>query len=142
MCVCDERAWTRTYVHVASSPGHSHFFNDAPRNIKKWVWPGDEATRTLEPTSSHLLSVYIDVYTAVYSMLCDTVEHKATFRFLDTPASNNCLLEFLQTIAAIVFIRQILTAKSDDHGRENAGLQDSVCLYHHNRSMLAGDFVM
>ena len=75
-------------------------------------------------------------------MLCDTVEHKATFRFLDPPASNNCLLEFLQTIAAIVFIRQILTAKSDDHGRENAGLQDSVCLYHHNRSMHAGNFVL
>ncbi len=33
--------WLQWYVHVASSPGHSHFFNVAP--LKPWEWPGDEA---------------------------------------------------------------------------------------------------
>ena len=32
---------------LASSPGHSQFFNVTRRktcNIEKWVWPGDEAS--------------------------------------------------------------------------------------------------
>ena len=28
---------------LASSPGHSQFFNACTCNIEKWVWPGDEA---------------------------------------------------------------------------------------------------
>ena len=44
--------------YVASSPGHSQFFNVA-RYIERWEWPGDEAMYYVCCTLHHLINIIV-----------------------------------------------------------------------------------